>query len=364
MYGSDTIYENGVAVEDEDGHIYYKGYFYLNEKEEKLVPVFKDAYIEGEEYYYIDNYYKDKAMTEEGQQDAYYGRVADINSGSWTYIPLTIDNINKYISQLKINLVNFEPNKYYSKVENADEKTNDYILLKSKDEIDSRNNYYTIEIAEQLTGKIENPEGEMIDRRFYVPSRYFYLMELTKDGKGNYLLDRKEKMTKNVKYFSSVKVDENANVLGSRFYTPNKYYYADVNGNVSIDRNEIRTVKYNYTNNKRVIDRNTTSIDYIYTDASGNELAYFLPRTVHIISDENKVYEAGAIWNKTFEPPKELTIGIRKFPNDEGVEQTDFDAWEVLDGYGKDFNTINGIILNAAKKFETGNLDTRDEETV
>jgi len=190
-------------------------------------------------------------------------------------------------------------------------------------------------------------------------------MELTEDSKGNYLLDRKEKMTEGVKYFSSVTVDESANTSGSRFYTPDKYYYADADGDISIDRNDIRTVKYEYVDGKRVIDRNTTDENYIYTDKNnGNELAYFLPRTVHIISDENKKYEPGAIWDKQFEPPKELTIGIRKFPGDEDVEQSDFDAWEILEGYGKDSNTINGIILNSAKKFEYGNYITRDEETV
>jgi hypothetical protein len=60
-YGSATMYENGVAVPDEDGHIYYEGYFYMDEEDNnKLIPVFNDTYKEGETYYLISNYYKDK----------------------------------------------------------------------------------------------------------------------------------------------------------------------------------------------------------------------------------------------------------------------------------------------------------------
>jgi hypothetical protein len=55
------MYENGVAVPDEDGHIYYEGYFYMDEEDNnKLIPVFNDSYKEGETYYLISNYYKDK----------------------------------------------------------------------------------------------------------------------------------------------------------------------------------------------------------------------------------------------------------------------------------------------------------------
>jgi len=55
------MYDNGVAIPDENGHIYYEGYFYMDENENnKLVPVFNEEYREGEVYYHIRNYYKDK----------------------------------------------------------------------------------------------------------------------------------------------------------------------------------------------------------------------------------------------------------------------------------------------------------------
>jgi hypothetical protein len=155
-------------------------------------------------------------------------------------------------------------------------------------------------------------------------------MELTENGLGNYLLDSRERMTENVKYFTFIEVatDENGVELttsGEIFYTPNKYYYADSQGIVRIDRNDTRSVPYTINEEgKHVVDRGYTDENYIFITEGGDELAYFRPRTVHVVNDLLGIYERGALWEKDFVPPDEIQLGVRLYPGDEGTEKSDF----------------------------------------
>ena len=370
--------EAGKPIPDENGHIYYTGYFYLDETDNnKLIPVTNEPYIQNEEYYLIENYYIDKAQAgaDIGEIDAYYVIVHSIENetlGQEIAVPLIKDNIDKYIGEFKINLLEFIQGRYYKIEQNKEKTITNYIIQNNKEDIKAEEIYYSI-ISTQITGKkLEtNPDGsgENIDVKFYEPNKYYYLEVLTDKGLGNYLLDKREKLTNNTQYFADIKVKTNTDgseisTSGSIFYAPNIYYYATPEGIIKLDSSEIRTVPYNFVNGKREILDGYTLEDYIHIDENGNELAYFLPRTIHVKNDKLGIYTEGALWDKPFAPPEEIELAVRKYPGEEGTSLEDFNKWELLAGYSEDFNTINGIILNSAKKFENGNIYSRNEETI
>ena len=119
------------------------------------------------------------------------------------------------------------------------------------------------------------------------------------------------------------------------FFINDEYYFRDdVNGTVKGD--------------------DSTSIeDHKYIKIPTYAVGTYYERfDKHVLADSNNIYPKYLRWNSNVEPPETITLGWLE----------DKPVFKELDGYAKDHNTLNGLILKAHELF--GEDITRDTDTI
>ena len=194
--------------------------------------------------------------------------------------------------------------------------------------------------------------GEEIDY-FYEPNRYYYLGTDEK----SYIKDKNPKFTENTEYFDSAnftihKSDddyekkENGELIldgnnkpiskcaivpqgdTGHYYLPNKYYF------------------YNESSGKYELDESHTARENV---------TYYERNDIYVSNDNSNIFSKGSSWNlNALIIPNTVTLGKR-------IEKA---YMKELKGFGRDYNTINGLIVQLNKLISADNYDTRDRSTL
>lgn len=167
--------------------------------------------------------------------------------------------------------------------------------------------------------------------RFYKKGAFYY-KELAgycvseNKNKYSYLKDNNDKITKDREYFS---FDENIFIkVENKFYMPNTYYY-------------------------RSEELQDYIIDELLNKTEGRE--YFKKNLLYVYSDLLHIYNKGSVWNKEISIiPSSITLA-------KDTEKIDI---ELLNGFGRKLNTINGLIVQINKILSYNDIFTRDKNTV
>lgn len=167
--------------------------------------------------------------------------------------------------------------------------------------------------------------------RFYKKGAFYYKEFvghcISEDrDKYSYLKDNNEKITKGREYFT---FDKNIfEAIENEFYMPNKYYY---------ESNELQDF---------IIDKSL--------EKEPNR-QYFKKNLLYVYSDLLHIYAEGSVWNKEVSIiPSPITLAKDK-------EKVDV---ELLNGFGRKLNTINGLIVQINKILSYNDTLTRDRNTV
>lgn len=180
--------------------------------------------------------------------------------------------------------------------------------------------YYNIEIEEFGPNKFYKPDA------FYYREFVGNCISEKNRAKYSYFKDHNEKMTKGKEYFTLdpkifIKVE-------NEFYMPNKYYYKS---------DELKDY---------VIDKSLEK-------ESGRQ--YYKKNLLYVYYDSLHVYNEGSVWNKEVSIiPSPVTLAKDK-------EKVDI---ELLNGFGRKLNTINGLIVQINKILSYNDTLTRDRNTV
>ena len=161
--------------------------------------------------------------------------------------------------------------------------------------------YYNIEVKEFKPNKFYKPDA------FYYKEFVGNCVSEKNRPKYSYFKDHNEKMTKGREYFTLdpkifIKVE-------NEFYMPNKYYYKS---------DELK--------------------DYILDKSLEKELGreYYKKNLLYVYYDLLHIYTEGSVWNKEVSIiPSPITLAKDK-------EKVDI---ELLNGFGRKLNTINGLIV-------------------
>ena len=198
----------------------------------------------------------------------------------------------------------------------------------------------TIYYIETTTETLDESSGEIIDnglKRLYEANRYYYI------GSDNisYIKDRKAQFTEDVQYFNSddFKINKTQEDIDNKtyaitpqgdngqYYAPNKYYYYD---------NEL---------DKFIIDSSPFK----------REVFYYQRNDVYVAADTSNTFAKGSVWNlNAIAIPNAITLGKR-------IESF---VMKELEGFGRSFNTINGLILELNRLVAADNYTTRDRNTL
>lgn len=180
--------------------------------------------------------------------------------------------------------------------------------------------YYNIEVKEFKPNKFYKPDA------FYYKEFVGNCVSEKNRPKYSYFKDHNEKMTKGREYFTLdpkifIKVE-------NEFYMPNKYYYKS---------DELK--------------------DYILDKSLEKELGreYYKKNLLYVYYDLLHIYTEGSVWNKEVSIiPSPITLAKDK-------EKVDI---ELLNGFGRKLNTINGLIVQINKILSYNDTLTRDRNTV
>lgn len=127
-------------------------------------------------------------------------------------------------------------------------------------------------------------------------------------------------------------------IVQNAFYEPNKYYYKDNYSIDRIDKEEVMTPKREY----------------------------FLKQFAYVIEDESGILDKGAEWNNNvLTIPEGIVLG-RRLNAVEDENNPDFQqyVWKELEGFGRNLNTIHGLIIEINRLLNTNNRYSRDSLTV
>lgn len=149
---------------------------------------------------------------------------------------------------------------------------------------------------------------------FYHPETYYY-----KSGDDYYYGVQKERIP-GVTYY---KLKAEPPVL--KFYEPNKFYYVE--------------------DNKYILDTN---------EEMTQDRAYFNYSEWYVVSDANNLLAPGAPWSSEATPPEGVKVGSRK----------EIWVWKELRDFARSLNTIHGLIIHINSLLKTGDMITRDRDTV
>ena len=172
----------------------------------------------------------------------------------------------------------------------------------------------------------------------YEPNRYYYLGT----DEISYIKDRNLKFTEGTKYFDGDnfrinKTDEQIKnktyaitPQGSsgKYYLPNKYYI------------------YDETQGKYILD---------ISQEPREDINYYEKNDIYVSNDDSNTFKKGSIWNLNASTiPSTVTLSKRSIQP----------QMRELKGFGRNFNTINGLIVEMNKLLSGGNYDSRDKSTL
>ena len=309
-YPMGTHFFVGQSAIENDGK--KTGYFYLDADGNIQSLKNNDIYDSGLEYYYIENY-------EEKEENGYQ------NPNMAIYINDQKLEIEEIKEKYSVKFIEYEKNTYYKK------ENNNYILLVD-DSLTLENNKidsYTLEaimVAEDIS------KGQEITKRLYTPNRYFSQQS---NGDGfDYILESKALNNKAAyfvfgNYSSSEKKYIDIQPISERFYEPNVYYYKADSG-------------------EHVLSTSPTM---------DNETEYYSLTLVAVKEDSREItnkINPGKIWTENALPPEGVKLGV----------VNEVAAWKELEGFSRDINTLNGMILKLNQFCKFDDLDTRDTKTI
>lgn len=270
-------------------------------------------------YYYVDsdgNYALDTNDKNENTQ--YYIRTEE-------YQQVTNSNLIDIESAIEVSLLTFANGPYYYKERDGREGiANRYNYTQVNEgnlgPLSQNKIFYKINLE-----KLYSPYA----KNTYYYRKYDKNKELGEDKNGSYLLGIDDWDTKKTYY-----VDPQFDNVTTKYYTPNKYYYKNNNGEYILATNE----EYGKDN-----DGNTITPTY-YTKSP-----------LCVKEDSSGVLTPGTELNPDADKvPDGVTVGVRK------------EKWELqeLEGFSDTMNTMMGQILQIHKILESGDKLTRDLTTV
>ena len=194
--------------------------------------------------------------------------------------------------------------------------------------------------------------GEEIDY-FYEPNRYFYLGT---DG-FSYIKDKNPKFTEGTKYYDSAKFT---------IHRSDADYETDANGEIIKDDEGKAISKcavvpqedtgHYYLPNKYYFFNEETGEYELDTSQDAREgVVYYERDDIYVSNDDSNIFAKGSSWNlNALIIPNTVTLGKRE-------EQA---YMKELKGFGRDYNTINGLIVQLNRMIAADNYDTRDRSTL
>lgn len=356
-----------------------KGYFYIKINEDgtktlsSVSNLKEEDYNSEAEYFYLDKYAVSEPVGDDNNNKsevAYIMYPETASDGLTTYkvgedfysllngVKSEI-NYNLYLKPNKIEMIQFEDNKYYYEIK--DEINEGYKCIHNLDQkIVDEEICYTIEAIYDagIINSPSNPDMPPNDEEifFYKPNLYFI-----KD-RSNYLLSKLPNMSLNTEYY--LLTDKNNKLLelnpnepdgtllvtpenkrnkdddGIIFYEPGKYYYKSSEFLTDILDNNI-IMKTAAEPNGAIVNPENGRIYYTLQEA-------------YVVEDTAGILEAGSVWDKEVAPPDTVTLGIR----------TETYKWTELKGFAEQLNTIHGLILEINKFLKFNDTLTRDRTTV
>jgi hypothetical protein len=93
---------------------------------------------------------------------------------------------------------------------------------------------------------------------------------------------------------------------------------------------------------------------------------YFLKQFAYVIEDQSGILDKGAEWNNNvLAIPEGVVLGRRLNVIEDG-NNPDFQqyVWKELEGFGRNLNTIHGLIIEINRLLNTNNRYSRDNLTV
>lgn len=342
------------SIDEETGQKLYTGYFYYDDENEQLIPVYAgSSFIEGEEYYLLRDYYFKSNVNEDGKNvNVYY-----ING-----VELQIDALKGNVLYV-VNLISFKDQEIYQLIEND----TIYERIKYIEDIKTEGTYYTIE-ATLLNGYLEVVEkeediqeegsGEKVEimyYNFYIPDTYYY-----KTANNDFLLDRGKTWSADKDYYRfNIEPEPEEDLV---FYEPNKYYY--------YSKSKAAEGKEPDKLDNSLVMKTAEDPDVVVQKtANGREYIYYLKRKSYVVSDDSNKLNRGMVWDVNGQPPEGVVLGalfndIVEELKDKGHEVEKKYEWKELKGFSQDLNTINGLILQLNKMYRFDDELTRDISTV
>ena len=341
------------SIDEETGQKLYTGYFYYDNENQQLIPVYTGSpFIEDEEYYLLRDYYFESNINEEGKNvNVYY-----IN-GEELRIDLLEGNV-LYV----VKLISFKDQEIYQLIENE----TIYERVKYIEDINPEGIYYTIEATllngylevekEDIEeGEIPEENTEVVYTNFYIPDTYYY-----KTINNDYLLDRGKNLQSNVSYYRfNIEPEPEKDLV---FYEPNKYYY--------YSKSKVAEGKDPDKLDNSLIMKTAEDPDVVVQKTvNGREYIYYLKRKSYVVSDDSNKLNRGMVWDVNGQPPEGVVLGalfndIVEELKDKGHEVEKKYEWKELKGFSQDLNTINGLILQLNKMYRFDDELTRDISTV
>ena len=229
--------------------------------------------------------------------------------------------------------------------ENGNEKTEPAIRVKKWIPVTKENiNEWYKKLGYRKTA---NEELDVIK-----PKRQIYYMETGDEIKYLYEPD--------VYYYTAVDQNENISYIKdmSLEFTPNKeYYYSNFftvgNGHnyavypIGNNGHYYAPNKYYYKVDGQFV------VDTSLLPQEG--IQYYKLNDIYISEDTSGYFQKGASWNMNADAiPHTVTLGHR----------AEVAYMKKLDGYGRSYNTVNGLILELNRKLATDKPDTRDRSTL
>lgn len=340
-------------------------------------------------YYKVPMYAVINRKGNESEEDfvpVYYFIRKDGQIVSFEDVAKQEEGVNFSYDDYKVAFKEFEINKFYFASEftigegEAAKVEKGYKVLAVEEMINNETIYYSI-IATPTTGNgyvneappvIEDPDNDdeeipseptlpeepipdVIKTHYYKPGIYYI-----KNSTNDYILSNSLTMRPDQAYYILTYPGEENRPLEKdpetglfkltpvegKFYEPNKYYYFSKEFKSNLMDTGTQMKEPNHYDVHR---------DYLGPDSEGvKRLVYFIPQEAYVVEDTAGFLSKGMVWDKASTPPSTVVLGGR-------YEEP---KWTELKGFGRNLNTVNGLILHLNKYFRFEDKYARDKTTI
>lgn len=206
---------------------------------------------------------------------------------------------------------------------------------------------HTIEDIQNITLKLYTL-ARNAQISLYAPGTYYYVANPIETNDPNNSLEIKVSAESN----ETIKVI--GDIVKDKSYTkdPNRtYFIKNTEATQKEDTFYISNEYYVRDNNDGTVQGDDNN-KYTLSSGSFSNVTYFERFNKAVYEDTNNVFPQFSEWNSSIEVPEDVTLCWLK----------DRHVFEELEGYARDKNTLNGLLLETHKLF--GAEDTRDLDTV